>query len=401
MLEQPPRPGAARVPGLRGNGRVPIRFGLADEDGRLVLPMEGADVGTVLPREVLATGQPMLVDEQRVGTVFIPEEPFGDDDPFPEGSPEVAFLRTTSRATIAALGSGMLVALGLVWMLAGRIVRPLQELTAASQAMAAGDLRQSVGAETDDEVGRLAAAFNAMSAKLSEATALRRQMTADVAHDLRTPLAAVIAMLEAMRDGALPATPERLAAAHAEADRLGRLVGDLHTLALADAREVPIHRATVHPPDVLRQLALANEATATRDGLTLTVCETTAPAVFADHDRLVQAVGNLVSNAMRHTPPGGTVQLNARAERGGVAFLVTDTGVGIPPDLLPRVFERSVRGDTARSGEGSGLGLPITRALAEAMGGRAGIASPPGSGTTAWLWLPTATQNDRAALPRS
>lgn len=391
-LAAPSRAGAARFPSQLGAGenRSPIRFGLADLDGRLVLPFEGSPVGSVLPQAVLATGHPVEVDGQLVGWALVPADPFGDADPFPDGSPESAFLRTTRLATVAALVGGMLVALALVWGLTGRIVRPLRRLTAAAQSIAEGDVEQAVEVETDDEVGHLATAFNAMSRKLATANALRRQMTADVAHDLRTPLTTVLATLEAMRDGALPATPARLAAAHAEADRLGRLVGDLHTLALADAHEVPVSLGQVRPADILRRLALTHEVTATRMGLTLVVRDTSSPAVRADPDRLVQALGNLLQNAIRHTPEGGRITLESVSRGGGVAFVVTDTGIGIPPDLLARAFERSVRGDVARSGEGSGLGLAIVRALAEVMGGRAGISSPPGNGVTAWVWLPNA-----------
>ena len=378
-------------------GGLPIPFGLADAGGRLILPFEGAPTGTVLPERELASGRALVVDGVRVGTVLVPEDPFAGRTSFGRESAEAGFLRQSGRALAWALGAALAFALGFAWWLAGRTVRPLRQLTEAVQDVASGELGRTVEPTGGEEIERLAEAFNAMSARLAEATALRQKMTADVAHDLRTPLSSVLATLEAIRDGVLPATPERLAAAHAEADRLGRLVRDLHTLTLADAREIGLAPRPVDAARTLRRLAFATEAAAERAGLTLSVEASGVLPVLADSDRLAQALGNLLGNAIRHTPPGGRVTMRARPAADGVWLEVADTGEGIPPEALPHVFERSVRGDAARSGAGSGLGLTIVRALAEAMGGRAAIASTLGHGTTASLWLPHAAVPATAA----
>jgi two-component system sensor histidine kinase BaeS len=179
--------------------------------------------------------------------------------------------------------------------------------------------------------------------------------------------------------------------AHAEAVRLGRLVDDLHTLALADAHELPIQAQPVEPRTILRHVAHLFEAEARAGEVDLVVRRNgPVPAIRADPDRLVQALGNLAGNALRHTPAGGTITLRAWTDgSGGVVLAVADTGEGIPPDVLPIVFERSVRADTARGGDGSGLGLSIVRSLVEAMGGRVAAASEPGAGTTVTIRLPT------------
>jgi signal transduction histidine kinase len=242
-----------------------------------------------------------------------------------------------------------------------------------------------------DEVGRLSEAFNAMSGRLAEAHALRRQMTADVAHDLRTPLAILTGYLEALRDGVLAPSPERFATMHDEAVHLGRLVEDLHTLALADAGEIRLRREPVAVAPLLARTMAAFAPEAMARGVTLTSdAPAGLPPLMADPDRLAQVLGNLMRNALRHTPAGGRVTLVARPHPDGLAVIVADTGEGIPPDVLPRVFERTVRADAARGDGGSGLGLAIVRSLVEAHGGTASVASPPGDGTTVTLLLPAA-----------
>ena len=391
------RPGdAPRPTPPRRSDRLPppassarrVQFGLTDPSGRIVLPFDGAARGEAVSPEALAEGHPVEVDGRRVALAFVPADAADRLDTYPATSPEARFLASSTPALWGALAAALAVAVALALWLSERTVRPIRDLTLAARRIADGDLRQSVEATTDDEVGQLATAFNDMSARLDEATDLRRRMTADLSHDLRTPLTAVLGILEAVQTGALPATPPRLATAHAEAQRLGRLIEDLHVLALADAQELPIHLGSVDPPEALRRTAGAFEARAADAGVRLIVRADAAPSASADADRLGQVLGNLVSNALRHTPDGGTIMLDAHAVDGGVALTVADTGEGIPADVLPVVFERSVRADAARSGPGAGLGLSIVRSLAEAMGGTVTAASTPGTGTTMTVTLP-------------
>lgn len=367
-----------------------VSFGLADADGRVVAPFDDHASGDVLSDADLARGEPVAVDGRRVGTAFVPSDAARDLGPFPQSSPEARFLRSSSAALLWALAGSLALAVGLGFWLAGRTTRPLRDLTAAAGRITSGDLKQEVAVQTDDEVGRLAAAFNAMSERLAEANALRQRMTADVSHDLRTPLTAVLGILDAVASGVLPATPERLATAHAEAQRLGRMVDDLHTLALADAEELPVHLQAVEAKGALAHAVRLFEAEASGAGITLSIAAPEALTLQADPDRLAQILSNLIGNALRHTSAGGRITLSARASGETVDVSVADTGEGIPPEAVPHVFERVVRADAARSGTGSGLGLSIVRSLVEAMGGAASIESTLGEGTRVTVRLPRA-----------
>ncbi|MEM6326483.1 MAG: HAMP domain-containing sensor histidine kinase [Bacteroidota bacterium] len=385
-----PRPRRRRPPPAHlGAG---IEFGLADADGRVTRPFDGYAEGDLLSPRVVSEGRPVSVDGRRIGTAFVPANAASALAPFPSDSPEGRFVSSSTVALLVALGGAVAVAVGIGVWFGGRVVRPLRELTGAAQRMAAGDLRQSVEADGPEEVAALAEAFNTMSARLAESTALRQRMTADVSHDLRTPITTVLGTLELIETGALAPTPERIRAARREAERLARLTESFHTLALADAGELPVHVSRVSPADALRQAAAAFEGRAEAAGVELRVRAEDAPDVRADPDRLGQIVGNVLANAIRHTPPGGQITLDARTEGASVAVRVADTGEGIPPDVLPNVFERSVRADGSRSGDGAGLGLSIVRSLTEAMGGTVDATSEPGRGTTVTVRLPVWTE---------
>lgn len=381
----PDRPPDRQRPPVAEIGRG-IAFGLADADGRVLRPFDGHAEGDVLPSEALGAGRAVVVDGWRVATAFVPADAADALDGLPASSPEAHFLASSTTALLAALALALAVSLAVGLWLASRTVRPLRRLTEAARGLASGDLGRTVPVDHADEVGALARAFNAMSERLAEATALRRQMTADVSHDLRTPVTTVLGTLELIESGTLEATPERIRAAREQAERLARLVESFHTLALADAGALPVHPARVAPADALRQTVAAFEARATEAGVGLAV-EADAPDARADPDRLAQILDNLVANALRHTPAGGGITLSAREAPEGVEIAVADTGEGIPADALPHVFERSVRADGARSGGGAGLGLSIVRSLAQAMGGSVSAVSAPGAGTTVTVSL--------------
>jgi signal transduction histidine kinase len=244
-------------------------------------------------------------------------------------------------------------------------------LTEATRAVAGGDLGHQVPVRTSDEIGDLAKSFNQMSADLAHSNQLRRQMTADIAHDLRTPLSVILGYSEALADGKLPGTPETYEAMHLQAQHLNRLIDDLRTLSLADAGQLSLLRRPVEPRDLLEHTALAHLPAAESRRIALTVDADDGPPVIVDPDRLLQVLGNLVSNALRHTPDGGHVTLSAIHEDGHVMLRIRDSGPGIPADDLPHIFDRFYRGDQARQANGaSGLGLAIARSLVEAHGGR-------------------------------
>jgi two-component system OmpR family sensor kinase/two-component system sensor histidine kinase BaeS len=271
------------------------------------------------------------------------------------------------------------------------ISRPLVQLTAATRALTAGDLDVRVPERAPGEVGELASAFNTMAAEMARADQLRRNLTADVAHELRTPLSVIRGKLEGVLDGVYPATAEHLAPVLEETRLLTRLVEDLQLLALADAGQLPLEERPADVADLLRDAQVNFSPQAEDRGIALEVqVPADLPAVSIDPRRVAQVLGNLVTNALRHTPEGGRVTIAARAGAGEIVVSVSDTGAGIPAEEQPYIFERFWRGEKSRSraGGGSGLGLAIARQLVELHGGAIHVESAPGQGARFWFTLP-------------
>ena len=229
---------------------------------------------------------------------------------------------------------------------------------------------------SQDELGELTKTFNKMSADLENANALRRQMTADIAHDLRTPLAVITGYLEGLKDGVIKPSPKRFTTMYDEALYLQRLVEDLRTLSLVDAGELSMMLQPVQPGELVQKLAASYQHQAEQKAIHLTVSiEPDLPAIKADPERMQEALSNLVSNAMRFTPAGGQICLAARREGDAVWLEVKDTGSGIAPEVLPHIFERFYQGDDSRQEGGSGLGLAIAKSIIELQGGKISAAS--------------------------
>ena len=278
-----------------------------------------------------------------------------------------------------------------ITVLAGvRLVRPLRTLTVAAQRITGGDLSATVRIGGRDEIGRLASAFNDMAEARVRVEALRKTMVSDIAHELRTPLSNVRGWLEAVEDGLSRADEDLVSSLLEEALLLQRVIDDLQDLAMADAGQLRLHPEDVRLGDVLAQVAAAHRARSEEAGVTLTVRVEGDVELRADPVRLRQAVGNLVANALRHTPPGGTITVHGHRDGPWALVDVADTGTGIDPSDLPHVFDRFWRAEKSRSRQagGSGLGLPIVRKLAEAHGGTVTAASEPGQGSTFTLRLP-------------
>ncbi len=223
-----------------------------------------------------------------------------------------------------------------------------------------------------------------MSLDLEQATSARRQMTADIAHDLRSPLSVISGYAEALSDGKLPGTPEIYHILHQETQHLSHLVEDLRTLSLADAGELTLNRQTIHPATILEREAARHAVTAEQRGLSLRmVVEQNLPSLNVDPERMAQVLDNLIMNAFRYTPHGGEVILAASASGKKVRLQVRDAGSGIAPEDLPHIFDRFYRGDKARLQNGkSGLGLAIAKSIIEAHGGSIAVESSPGQGAT-------------------
>lgn len=329
---------------------------------------------------------PIVVNDKTVGWLLF------RFPPLPDGSPEAEFFSRTLRAILIGASIAIAIALLLGLFLARTLARPIRALTAATRTMAQGALGAQVNISTKDELGELGMAFNQMSTDLAHSLHLRRQMTADIAHDLRTPLSVILGYTEALNDGKFAGDPSIYAILHDEAHHLSRLIDDLRMLSLADAGELPLDRSPTRPRELLERTAAAHRVQAEQQGVNLTVvAPNDLPRVEVDPSRMQQVLSNLVNNALRYTAAGGQIALRGEMTDGQVTLHVQDSGIGIAPDDLPYIFERFYRGDRARSQNGeSGLGLPIAKSLVEMHHGAITVASHLGQGTTFTISLPAA-----------
>jgi len=368
-----------------------IGYLVAAADGTIVAASDGERLGQPLKPPELAMSAPIMVNDQQVGLLVL--SPF---DYFRNEPPPALVRHALQRFLLAGLAiGGFTLIVGL--LLSRRISRPLMNLTAATRSVAAGDLSVRVPTHYPGEMGELATAFNDMAEDLACADALRRNLTADVAHELRTPLSVIRGKLEGVLDGVYPATPEHLEPVLEETELLTHLVEDLRLLALAEAGQLPLEKRLMDIGDLLWDAQVNFSPQASDRGVTLALdLPSELPEVMADWRRVAQVLGNLLTNALRHTPQGGCVTLSAAVALplvggGMVEVTVADTGTGITPEDLPYIFERFWRGEKSRSrasGE-TGLGLAIARQLVELHGGTISVESVPGEGSKFRFTLPT------------
>jgi two-component system sensor histidine kinase BaeS len=260
----------------------------------------------------------------------------------------------------------------------------LQSLGAAARRLGRGDLTQRADTDGPAEIQQLARSFNVMAAGLEEAERHRRNLTADIAHELRTPLSNIQGYLEAIRDGLIQPTPDTIDTIHGQALHLSRLVEDLRLLAQVEAGELTLELSPTSMEELLQSGVEAVRPRAEAKGVSLSIeTEPPLPALDLDSTRMAQVVGNLLENAITHTPEGGSVTVSAHADGSGIEVAVADTGPGIAPEDLPRLFDRFYRVDPSRSRStgGTGLGLTIARRLVEAHGGTIEAESVLGAGS--------------------
>lgn len=374
---------------ILGRGPRGIPFFLVDSNRTVVFAPEPRYVGRRLDESQVKEGQPIVLQTGETWTV-LPYVPAG-------GRPddlEQAFLRTIRRALwfggFAAGVAGLLLSLFLL----RQTTSPLRRLEAATRRIAEGHLDERVDWVTPDEIGRLAESFNEMAESLESAEQAKRQMIADVSHELRTPLSAVRSALEGLRDGLIDADQETFTALHNRVLLLTRLVNDLHQLALADAGRLSIHKHPTHISTVVEGILDTIGAQLEDAGILLDEeIDPNLPPVDVDPHRIEQVLLNLLSNAIRHTPKGGSIRFLGRRDASDELLLsVCDSGPGLHPDELERVFDRFYRADEARTSEGgAGLGLAIAKALVEAHGGRIWAENAPTGGACFHVALPMAS----------
>jgi signal transduction histidine kinase len=362
------------------------------------IAIDGREPGMPMMRNATAR-VPLLVRGESVGVLVVQ----------PNFGPRLDNGRTTTRSAPSFLWSiwrgfaigglvfgGMLMMVAIVF--ARRLTRPLRGLTAASEALAAGRLDTRVPGASVRELDELASAFNRMAERLSASDTQRRQMTADIAHELRTPLSIIRGRLEGLQDGVYQASPDQIAGLLGETALLERLVEDLRLLALAEAGQLRLYREPTDPRDLAEDVVrtFADQAARQEIQLSLEIAPD-LPEIEVDPQRISQVLANLLSNALRHTPAGGQVVVGVQvalprggADRPAVAFTVRDSGAGISAEDLPHIFDRFWRADRSRTREsgGSGLGLAIVRQLTEAHGGYVTVSSAYGAGSTFSVHLP-------------
>ncbi len=379
---------------MRGAGRgeamgsgAAVQPALYDVQGQWIAG-SSSTVSPTLSTGDLANATPIQVEGEIVGYVIV--EAVGGPN-----STDELIDRVNRAIWLAALAAGA-AALLIGGLLVIGLLRPVKALTSASKELSQGDLSQRVPVTTRDERGELSLAFNQMADNLEQMEAQRRDLTADIAHELRNPLSVMQARLEGIIDGVYEPSSERLKSVLEQSKLLNRLVEDLRMLALADAGQLTLDRADTDLSSLAAQAVEVYRTQAEEGDVRLGLDAPAPGSLVANVDpaRMEQVLGNLLSNALRHTPPKGKVEL-AVARRDGVGSVlieVSDTGEGIPEESLPFVFDRFYRADRSRSRErgGTGLGLAITRELVEAHGGSIEVSNRQGGGTVFSIELPSA-----------
>ena len=370
-------------------GMMNQRLMLANSSGTILADSQGTDAGNSLTTLQLDSAIPLIANGNTVGYLFTVGG-LGVSQP-----DQQAILSRVNRAVLlAGLLSGAL-GLALALILAYTLLRPVHALTHAAQQLATGDLSHRVQVHGEDELATLGLAFNQMADSLQQAEESRRALTADIAHELRTPLSVQRANLEALQDGVYPLKIDNLLPVIEQNHLLSCLVDDLSTLALADAGQINLQFTPTDFTDLVSRVVerFQPQARMQQVSLVFPPPANSIPGLSIDSIRLEQVLTNLLSNAMRYTPAGGQVDLSLSSEDHVVHLAVHDTGPGIPPQSLPFIFDRFYRADKsrARSEGGTGLGLTIARQLARLHGGDLTAYNHPTGGAMFILTLPVAS----------
>ncbi len=351
---------------------------LVNADRMIVYSVRADEIGETVSRSMLNRGILLKANNQTIGWLLL--TPVNSN--FSPDTPESNFLQSVNSATMMSAGVALLLAVVLGGFLAFTMTRSLRELTEATLEIARGRFGKQVKVRSKDEIGELATSFNQMSYDLEQATHLRQQMTADIAHDLRSPLSVITGYAEALSDNKLQGTPEVYNILLQEAKHLDHLVDDLRLLSLADAGELPLTLQPTSPNHLLERVVARHAVAARQRQVDLMIeARDDLPQINVDIERMSQVLDNLILNAFRYTPQGGKVIVSAEEQNEEILLKVRDSGLGISSADLPHIFDRFYRGDKSRQNNGeSGLGLAIAKSLVEAHGGTISVRSEAGQG---------------------
>jgi two-component system sensor histidine kinase BaeS len=341
--------------------------------------------GSSIPLTEVGKGIPIEVNEEIVGwLVPAPSQR-------PRNNTQQNFLGTVQDGLIISSIVTLLIALILGGFLIQSFTHPIRKLAGATEKVAGGDLGFQVDIDSKDELGKLASSFNRMSSDLEKADLSRKQMTSDIAHDLRTPLTIMQGYTEAMSEGKMAGSQEIYQVMHQQAKHLNYLIDDLKTLSLLDSEELAFQNQNIDPANILQQVESAFSPLADEKGIQLSLTkDQILPRMNLDPGRLTQILGNLINNALQVLSSGGKIEVSAIQEGDNLLMKVADNGPGISDENLPLIFNRSFRADKSRTSENgsSGLGLAITKKLVEAQGGSISVESKVGTGTTFLINFP-------------
>jgi len=378
----------------RGNMGTPMEqalsYRVANAERMIIASTSGQPDGRLSQADT-AAAMPLTLGEKTIGYLVLDEHP-GMIQALDE--PAAAYLTRLRWALVLGGGAAAIAAFVIAVLLTRSIVSPVRSLTRSAEVIAQGKFDSRVDVHGQDEIARLAASFNQMASSLEQAETARRAQTADIAHELRNPLAVLQSSLEALADQVYDPTPENIEPALDQVRTLNRLVEDLRTLALADAGQLQLdlqpldlHKAVMRAMEAHRD-ALHEKAIQVAEPLV----ETPLPLVQADYARLTQVLNNILGNAVRHLPDGCAVQISLRAQDNGVTACFADNGPGLPEEDLTRLFDRFWRRETSRNraAGGSGLGLAIAQQIIQAHRGHIWPNLTPGGGLTICFWLPSA-----------
>jgi signal transduction histidine kinase len=363
-------------------------YGIVDAENRALLPTFGYTVGQTVPQENMQNAIAVDVNGQNVAWI-IPDT----KRQFELNAEEQLFLQRTNEAIGYAALAGIIVAVVMGALLASRLLKPIRLLTKASKELANGKFDQQVPVTSADELGQLSTTFNQMSKELSQADEQRKRLTADITHDLSTPIQIISGYMEMAENGNVELTPQRVDILKTELDHLRRLVGDLGTLTQVEAGGLDFQMQQISPITLLKNVYQTYQPIAARQNVHLILEEFGKSSdVFIDEGRTAQVLKNLIENALRYTEKNGKIILSV-ASNDKVHLFVKDNGTGIEPADLPYVFDRFYKADKSRGGNSGkmGLGLAICKALVIAQGGEIKASSEgKGFGTTIDISFPAA-----------